>query len=189
MTTQTTDPYSQFRDGERPGEAVYEELHALCDSLIMADVAVSEAEELLKKAQEKRRSIAEQQIPELMDKLGLEEFKSKKGWKVTVKKVIRASIPAKFKDKAMKWLVEHGHSGMIKRTISVAFNRDQAELAKITQDELALKFPNVKEDLKVEPATLKAWVTRALDAGEDIPLELFGVFDQKVAKVDLPKST
>jgi hypothetical protein len=43
-----------------------------------------------------------------MDKLGLEEFKSKKGWKVTVKKVIRASIPAKFKDKAMKWLDEHG---------------------------------------------------------------------------------
>lgn len=185
-----TDPYAEFRATEAQASAeAIKQLSDLSDKLLDAERQVAEAEDALKKAQDHRRDIAERQIPELMDQMGLEEYKTNAGLKVKVKEIIRTSIPQKHKDKAFKWLEDNGHGGLIKRTLSVAFARDEQERAAAAQAELKKHFANVKQDMKVEPSTLRSFVSHQLAEGEEIPEDLFGVHRQREAKVETPKDT
>jgi hypothetical protein len=83
----------------------------------------------------------------------------------------------------MQWLDDHGHGGIIKRNITVGFNRDQEGDASVLQDELSDRFENVKADRKVEPSTLRAFIADQLEAGAAVPLDLFGAWEQRVARV------
>ena len=80
------------------------------------------------------------------------------------------------KENALKWLRENGLGDIIKNEISVSFGRnednkaaDYAELAKGQGLE-------PQQKLKVEPMTLKALVRERIEAGKEMPTELFNVF-------------
>jgi len=177
------DPYAQYREIERPAEAAHAQLDALVMQMQEAESDVAQAEMVLKQAQERHRDICERQIPELMDEMGLLEFKNRDGLHVKIERKIRASIPAALRPAAYAWLEDNGFGGMLKRTVSVAFNRDEADAARELVGQLDGKFAGVKEDCKVEPSTLSAFVREQLEQGSELPLELFGVFEQRIAKV------
>jgi hypothetical protein len=177
------DPYASFRQIEKPGEAAHAQLDTLVMQLEQAEQDVTVAEAALKQAQERHRDICERQIPELMDEMGLVEFKNRNGLHVKIERKIRASIPAALRPAAYAWLENNGFGGMLKRTVSVAFNREEQDAARLLVGELEGKFAGVKEDCKVEPSTLSAFVREQLEQGSELPLELFGVFEQRIAKV------
>ncbi len=158
-------------------------LSELAIELNKAELEVAKIEEQLKKAKAAVTELAEKDIPELMDSLGVAEFKTTAGFKIKITETIRASIPDANKPAAMAWLDAHGHGGLIKRSIVVAFDREQQEAAQELQAELETKFENVKSDLKVEPSTLRAFIGEQLEKGEPIPLQLFGAWQQRIAKI------
>jgi len=173
--------YEQFKTD--PGADGLAVLSQLAVDLNQADLAVARREEDLRKAQQVATDLSERQIPELMDSLGIETFTTTAGLKVTVGRTIRASIPAAQKEQAMAWLDEHGHGGLIKRSVVVAFNREDEAQAKRLAENLQETYGSVKSDQKVESSTLRAFIAERLKLGEDIPLALFGAWEQRKAKV------
>jgi hypothetical protein len=166
-----------------PTTAALSLLSRLANDLNAAELEVAKLEAALTAAKARVTDFAEHQIPELMDEIGIKTITTTSGFRVDVRKIIRASIPAGSKDEAMKWLDDHGHSGLIKRSILVAFDRTQEKEARKLEEQLGKKFENVKTELKVEPSTLRSFIGERLANGDEIPLELFGAFQQRIAKI------
>ncbi len=178
------DKFADFRVDEKPTNEAFAKLDELVVDIVDAGAEVTKAEEELKEAQEKYRQLEQFTIPEYMDTLGLEEFTTTRGMRVVVETKIRASI-GKNKGPAFAWLIENGHDGIIKRTVVVAFNREQAEEAAELMKKLHPDFAGVKQDMKVEGATLTAFVKEQLKEGNDVPIDIFGIFEQRFAKITL----
>ena len=161
-------------------------LARLAGELQQAKLNVQNIEEQLKTAKAKVRDIGEKRIPDLMELIGISDFSttSSPPVRITVKNVIRASVPASRRFEAYSWLDDHGHGGLIKRSIQVSFDREAISDAKQLQKELDTRFENVREDQKVEPSTLRAWIKEQLSQGEPVPMELFGAWEQRIAHVE-----
>jgi len=158
---------------------VLKQLDELAEELAAADLAVETAEADLDLKKEVAASLAEVQIPELMEGVGLTEFKTEGGLKIKVIKKIRSNISEANRNAAFNWLREHGHNAMIKRALTVlAQDDDQGqELSVLLSDY------DVSDKATVPWQTLDKFVTEMLEEGEDIPQDLFGVYRQQKAKV------
>lgn len=176
--------YSQFQTETKPGEEAFKRLTSMVDQLEESKKEVKEQEDALKRAQERVRDLEEKQIPELLEEMNLEKFTMADGRKIELKTTIRTSITNENKAKAYQWLQDNGHDALIKRNITVSLGRDRAnqamELIRNLED---AEYENVSQTVKVEPPTLKAFVTEQLEMGAEIPMDLFSVFPQKRVKV------
>ena len=115
-------------------------------------------------------------IPTMLSEMGLSFLKLQDGSSVEVKTNYSATITQAKKEEAFNWLRENGLGDIIKNEISVSFGRnednkaaDYAELAK------GRGFQPTQK-LKVEPMTLKALVRERIEAGKEMPTELFNIF-------------
>ena len=136
------------------------------------------AEENLKDLKKKRDHISGDIIPTMMSEMGLSELKLQDGSHLKVSTSYRATITEANKEAAFNWLRENGLGDIIKNEISVSFGRnednkaaDYAELAK------GQGFQPTQK-MKVEPMTLKALVRERIEAGKEMPTEIFGVFSE-----------
>jgi hypothetical protein len=143
----------------------------------------SSPERDLKAAQVVETELREKVIPGLMDELGMQAFETQSGFTIRIVENVFANISEERKAAAHAWLDKNGHGGMIRRKVLVEFNREQGEDAKQLATDLHGKYPAVSQEMAVNGNTLKAWAKRMLEDGEDIPLSLFGVHTQKVAKI------
>ena len=139
---------------------------------------IDAAEEKLKELKKKRDYISGEIIPTMMSEMGLAELKLHDGSHLKVSTSYRATITEANKEAAFNWLRNNGLGDIIKNEISVSFGRnednkaaDYAELAK------GQGFQPTQK-MKVEPMTLKALVRERLEAGKDMPTEIFGVFSE-----------
>ena len=115
-------------------------------------------------------------IPTMLSEMGLSFLKLQDGSSVEVKTNYSATITQAKKEEAFNWLRENGLGDIIKNEISVSFGRnednkaaDYAELAKGQGFE-------PQQKLKVEPMTLKALVRERMEAGKEMPTELFNIY-------------
>ena len=117
-------------------------------------------------------------IPTMMSEMGLSELKLQDGSHLKVSTSYRATITEANKESAFNWLRENGLGDIIKNEISVSFGKnednkaaDYAELAKGQGLQPTRK-------MKVESMTLKALVRERIEAGKEMPTEIFGVFSE-----------
>ena len=117
-------------------------------------------------------------IPTMMTEMGLSELKLQDGSHLKVSTSYKAHITEANKEMAFNWLRDNGLGDIIKNEFSVSFGRGEdnkaahyAELAKGQGLEPTQK-------LKVEPMTLKALVRERIEAGKEMPTEIFGVFTE-----------
>ena len=139
---------------------------------------IDEAESRLKLLKKKRDHISGEVIPTMMSEMGLAELKLHDGSHLKVSTSYKAHISEANKEMAFNWLRENGLGDIIKNEISVSFGRnednkaaDYAELAK------GQGFQPTQK-MKVEPMTLKALVRERIEAGKEMPTEIFGVFSE-----------
>lgn len=180
----TVHDYSDFKDG--PGDNLLARLSGLALDQKEAEAEVARLEEALKAAQARLRDIAEHQLPALMDEAEMKVCQTRDGITIKIVEKIRGSIPAATAPKAFAWLEEHGHGNLIKREVKVEFGKGEEAWAKKFMADLAKRKRPLKVDLKrgVHPSTLASFVTEQLQEGVDIPLETFGVFRQRSAKIE-----
>ncbi|MBB76547.1 MAG: hypothetical protein CMJ75_18740 [Planctomycetaceae bacterium] len=171
---------------EQTSDVTLEDLQGLAKNFLEARALVAKKEEELKEAQAQERNLAEHQIPEAMEALGLSEFKTKTGFLFKLEEKIRASIPKKFSAQAFSWLEENGFGGLVKRKFVIAFGKDDEAWAnRFAGDLKRRKRPlDAKQEKAVHPQSLAKFVREQLEEGESIPLELFGVYRQNVVKVE-----
>lgn len=184
--TETHD-YSEFTEPPKAGDNSMARLSGLARDQKAAEAKVARIQQELAEAQADLDKIAQKDLPELMQELRLKTFTTEDGVQIEVKESIHASIPKIKADDAFKWLEDHNDAGMIKRTVTVAFPRDEEKWAKkFLADMAKRKRPlDAKVERKVEPATLKAWATKKLEAGVDIPQDLFGIHRRKITQVEI----
>ena len=136
------------------------------------------SENNLKDLKKEHQRISGEVIPTMMSEMGLSELKLQDGSHLKVSTSYRATITEANKEAAFNWLRNNGLGDIIKNEISVSFGRnednkaaDYAELAK------GQGFQPTQK-MKVEPMTLKALVRERIEAGKEMPTEIFGIFSE-----------
>ena len=138
--------------------------------------AIEKTEESLKEQKKQKDHVSMEVIPTLMSEMGLAELKLVDGSVVTVKPNYSASITVANREAAFNWLRNNGLGDIIKNEISVSFGRNEdnkaADYASLAQE----RGYQPTQKLKVEPMTLKALVRERIEAGKEMPTEIFNVF-------------
>ncbi len=148
------------------------------ERLETCDDRIADLENDLKMMKKQRDHISGEVIPTMMSEMGLAELKLHDGSHLKVSTSYKAHISEANKEMAYNWLRENGLGDIIKNEISVSFGRnednkaaDYAELAKSNGFQPTQK-------MKVEPMTLKALVRERIEAGKEMPTEIFGIFSE-----------
>lgn len=150
-------------------------LSELVDQMMTVRDEVASAELTLATLQAKAKDLEEIQIAGLMEAIGIDSIKTASGVEVTLQTLPKPSITEEKREQCMNWLESHGHGGLIKRVVAIAFNREQEAEAKALISEIRPKYAGVVEKKDVHASTLAAWVKNQLAEGAEIPLELFSV--------------
>jgi hypothetical protein len=159
-------------------------LKGLGDSLNELNSKVIEAEEEVSKLKTTRKQVAEELIPDLMNKVGLKLVQLEDGTKIKVDEFVDARI--KDANVAFEWLRKTNNESIIKNQISVSLGRGDDDRAQQVLE--LLKENDVEADHKitVHNQTLKAFCRDALDnpeLAESLPREAFGIYQGKRAKI------
>ena len=133
-------------------------------------------EESLKNKKREIEKISGEIIPTLLSEMGLSSLKLADGSAVEVKPYYAANISVNNREAAYNWLRSNGLGDIIKNEITVSFGRNE--------DNKAADYANLAkgqgfqptQKLKVEPMTLKALVRERIEAGKEMPTDIFNVF-------------
>ena len=140
------------------------------------EAEVKAQEEKIKQTQKEIARISEDVIPTMLSEMGLSQLKLADGSSVDVKPFYTASISVANREKAYKWLRDNGLGDIIKNDVTVSFGRNE--------DNKAVDYANLAKSqgfeptqkLKVEPMTLKALVRERIEAGKEMPMDIFNVY-------------
>ncbi len=145
------------------------------------------ADEQLQKLKQAEDQLLNKDIPELLSKMRLDECTTASGIQVKLKREIKATLPGheRVEDRmgALRWLVEHGHGGVIKNQVSVALDRGEDTRADELVVELRAKGFAVESKKDVHASTLGALVRELVAEGRIVPRDLFNLFDKRIAKL------
>ena len=137
---------------------------------------IETSEQNLKDLKKAYQHISGEVIPTMMSEMGLAELKLQDGSHLKVATSYRATITEANKEAEFTWLRNNGLGDIIKNEISVSFGRNEdnkaADYAALAQE----RGYQPTRKLKVEPMTLKALVRERIEAGKEMPTELFNVF-------------
>ena len=142
------------------------------------DSEIEDAESRLKLLKKKRDHISGEVIPTMMSEMGLAELKLHDGSHLKVSTSYRATITEANKEEAFNWLRNNGLGDIIKNEISVSFGRNEDNKAANYADLARGQGFQPTQKMKVEPMTLKALVRERIEAGKEMPTEIFGVFSE-----------
>lgn len=136
-------------------------------------------------------------IPAAMADANMASFKTASGSTVSVMKEYGASLARgkqesetefeQRKERALEWLDENGHEGIVKVSFDVRLQRGDTQSAESLTQALEELGVDYKRDEGVHSSTLKAFVKEQLENGDPLPLDLFRVSEFTRAKITAPK--
>jgi hypothetical protein len=144
---------------------------------------IKNAEDSVSKLKEKQKTLSQFEIPTMMEEMHITKLKLKDGESVEIKKIYGASIPVDRQQEAFTWLRDHDLGDIIKNDITVTFGRGEdnkaSEYATLAQGQ---GFEPVQK-IGVHPQTLKAVVRERLEAGQEMPSDLFKTYAGNSTKI------
>ena len=179
--------YSEFTDVKASeGSNALAVLSMLAQEQLDAEAVVARCQAELTKAQEKLKDVSERRLPEMMEEIGMADFRTITGLRVVLDQNIRASVPKNFREQAWAWMRANGNAALIKRKVIVEFGKGEDDKAQKLAEALIKDYDLVTDESGVHPSTLAAFVRDQLAKGKDVPLDVFGVFKQRVSKIQRP---
>ena len=148
---------------------------------------IGNTEERLRKLKEQYRRLSEEDLPQKMAELGMQDLRLKDGSRITIDMFYATRINKNNRDAAHAWLRQQGHGDIIKNQVSVSFGKgeDATALETMTLLEQEGLFPDQKES--VHPSTLKAFVKERIESGDSAftvdTQKLFSVYQGKRTKI------
>ena len=170
-----------------PDDSDLSTVSGLVDEQLRLEADVEKLENQLKVTKEALANVQKVRLPEALAKFNLSEMKLVDGTVVTVKDNVRAGITEEHHDAAFAWLTDSGHDDIIKNQVDLTFGKGQDDEAKQLMDLLNDRGYSYQNKRSVHPSTLKAFVKNCLEDGVAIPFDLFSVYVEKIAKIDLPR--
>ncbi len=166
-------------------------LNTLVHEQLLAEEEVAKAENALATAKKKLARLSEYVIPDVMEEMGINEYKTNEGLTIKLKQAIRASISEVNRSDAFGWMTDHDHEAMIKTSIVIEKPAllDDFENADELKEALQLVMDNLPstENKSIHSSTLSAFIRDKLEDGEEIPLDTFSVFRQVTSVIKTSK--
>ena len=144
---------------------------------------IQNAEESISKLKEKARILSQVEIPAMMHEMHITKLKLKDGESVEVKPFYSASIPPEKQEEAFTWLRNNGLGDIIKNDVTVTFG--QGEDNKAAQYAVLARGQGFEpiQKVGVHSQTLKAVVRERVEAGLDMPSDIFKTFAGNQTKI------
>ena len=164
-------------------------LTRLAHDLRDAQAHQDELERQAKDNQKKIDALSEVTIPELMEAMGMKEFVTAEGIRVSIDNKIRVHIPKARIPEAVNWLDENGYGKLVDREFVIKFGREDEDWANKFQRDLAQRKRPVDSTVKqsIHHARLNSWAKGVMEAGVILPENLFSQFNQRFTKVVVGK--
>ena len=177
----TPDKIDQLDDGQLDG------VSRLANEAAALEHKLAEQEQAMKETKAALHKITDEQLPEALEEMGIQKFTLTDGSEISVKPIYSASIPKDRREEAFQWLRDHEFGDLVKNNVTVTFGRGEDADAKEFMN-LCGSQGYVPDQLeKVEPMTLKAWLRERVEAGDAVPLDLFGAFISQRATIKRSK--
>jgi hypothetical protein len=158
------------------------QLSQLVRTLRNVEQQIDDAENHLKDLKSLKHKLSVENIPQLMDEMGVERL-DVDGVVVERKMIVSASIPVARKDEAFAWLRENGLDDIIKNDVTVSFGKGEDNVAGDVVGLLQDRGFDPQTKTHVHPSTLKAFVKERVEGGKPIDLDLFGAFISNAAQI------
>ena len=158
-------------------------LASFCHELAELERMIGNYEDQIKTYKEKADKISSEVIPNLLAEQGLSSLKLADGSSIDVRKSYNCTIKKDQMELAYNWLRENGLGDIIKNEVAVQFGKGEDNKAEqlLSLAEQEGYEPTQKQ--KVEPMTLKALYRERVEAGLDMPSQLFNVFIKDQTKI------
>lgn len=157
-------------------------LSSLVRELRSVETQIEDAENHLKFLKSQKHKLSVENIPALMDEMGVERL-DVDGLTVERKMMVHASIPQDRKDEAFAWLRDNNLDDIIKNDVTCSFGKGQDNSAKNVVGILEEAGFDPKTKTHVHPSTLKAFVKERVTEGKPIDLDMFGAFIANAAQI------
>jgi len=167
---------------DKVGEEGTKKLSSLIRQTVSLDKQVKEAEKYLKDLQYKKRTIDEEDIPSLMEELGVQSL-TVDGNKVSIDKFVSARIPEERKEEAFNFIRSLGEGDIIKNEVVVSFGMGQDNVAGAVLDDLSKQGLNPAQKTHIHPMTLRTWCKNRIEANQEIDFDVFGLYVGNRAKI------
>jgi hypothetical protein len=177
----TSDKIDQLEEGK------LDAVSRLANEAAALEQKLADAEKLMKETKAALHKITDEHLPEALEVMGLQKFTLTDGSEIAVKPIYAASIPRDRKDEAFQWLRDHEFGDLVKNNVTVTFGRGEDDTAKEFVDLCGTQGFVPSQLEKVEPMTLKAWLRERVEAGDPVPLDLFGAFISQRATIKRSK--
>ena len=175
--------YGRFADAAPSPEAITD-LSTAAVEMYQAELEVLRCEQQLKDAQKALAEISERVLPDLMEEAGMQELVLANGTKLKIEDKLTVSPLKANRPAVIEWLRTTGHSAKVKRNVVVNLGKDADEREAALIAELdAEGFQDHTSQEWVEPSTLRAHVKKALEAGEEVDMDLLNARVFKKAKI------
>jgi hypothetical protein len=158
------------------------QLSDLVRALRNVEQQIDDAENHLKALKQEKHKLSVENIPALMDEMGVERL-DVDGLTVERKMMVHASIPQDRKDEAFAWLRDNNLDDIIKNDVTCSFGKGQDNLAGDVVGILQDRGFDPKTKTHVHPSTLKAFVKERVTDGKPIDLDMFGAFIANAAQI------
>ena len=158
-------------------------LAAFCQELQGIENDIDSLEQQLKAKKEAADKISSEVIPNLLAEQGLASLKLADGSGVDVKKTYSCTVKKDSVESAYTWLRNNGLGDLIKNEVAVQFGKGEDNKAEQLLNLAAEEGYEPTQKQKVEPMTLKALYRERIEAGLDMPSDLFNVFVKDQTKI------
>ena len=175
--------YGRFAEAAPAPEKVAS-LSAAAQEMYEAEMEVLRCEQQLKDAQARLRDVSEKVLPDMMEDAGMSELVLSNGTRLKVEDKLTVTPLKANRPAVIEWLRTSGHGSKVKRNVIVSLGKDADERERALLAELESEgFRDHRTEEWVEPSTLRAHVKRALEAGEEVDMELLNARLFKRAKI------
>ncbi len=158
------------------------QLSQLVRTLRDVERQIEDTEAHLKTLKSEKHKLSTENIPGLMDEMGVERL-DVDGMTVERKMIVAASIPVANREQAFSWLRENNLDDIIKNDVTVSFGKGQDNIAGDVVGLLQERGFDPTTKTHVHPSTLKAFVKERVEDGKPIDLDLFGAFITNAAQI------
>lgn len=158
------------------------QLSDLVRKLRNVESQIEDAEQHLKSLKQEKHKLSVENIPVLMDEMGVERL-DVDGVTVSRKMIVHASIPVDRRDEAFSWLRDNGLDDIIKNDVTCSFGKGEDNVAGDVIGILQERGFDPKTKTHVHPSTLKAFVKERVTDGKPIDLDMFGAYINNAAEI------
>ena len=164
-------------------EVESQELRQLCEQLVQLRDLEERATDALKSIKAAFRKYARELVPDAMDEMGMRSLTTSNGVDITINDDLHVHISEDNKPQAFTWLRDNNHEDIIKNQVVVSFNKNEDNVAGAFYSDAVAGGHDVQRKETVHNGTLRAFVREMRNKGIQIPVETFGVYEGRIAKI------